>query len=90
MLRVILNGADFDSMEHLHKVLKVKLELPDYYGENLNALWDCLTAWVELPMIIEIQNVDKFKENHGNNASEFIQLLEEAQDEIEGFGLELK
>ncbi|MGF9966332.1 barstar family protein [Bacillus rhizoplanae] len=41
-----LDGRQFTSEEVLHKVLKAKLDLPDYYGENADALWDCLTAWV--------------------------------------------
>ncbi|MGX8794897.1 barstar family protein [Fusibacter sp. JL298sf-3] len=87
---MILHGDNFESIERLHKFLKDKLELPDYYGENLNALWDGLTAWVDLPLVVEIQRVDLFKNKLGNDASEFIQLLEEAVDEIEGFNLEIK
>ncbi len=43
-----------------------------------------------LPLTIEIQNYDLFKKKLGNNASEFIQLLEEPADEIEGFALEIR
>ena len=39
-----------------HKILKEKLELPDYYGENLDALWDCLTGGIELPVCIKWSN----------------------------------
>lgn len=28
--------------EGLHYLLKKRLDLPDYYGNNLDALWDCL------------------------------------------------
>ncbi len=90
MDRIILQGANFESKEQLHKFLKDELELPDHYGENLNALWDCLTAWVDLPIVVEIQSVDLFINKLGNDASEFIQLLEEAVDEIEDFNLEIK
>lgn len=37
----------------MHKILKNKLDLPNYYGENANALWDWLTAWVTLPLTVE-------------------------------------
>lgn len=30
------------------KYLKQKLELPDYYGENLDALYDCLCEYSAL------------------------------------------
>ena len=31
------------SRQQIHEYLKVKLDLPDYYGANLDALYDCLT-----------------------------------------------
>lgn len=37
--------VDFSDCKYLgeiHKDLKQQLNLPDYYGENLSALWDCL------------------------------------------------
>ena len=34
------NTQDFDT---LHEKLKQGFHLPSYYGENLDALWDCLT-----------------------------------------------
>lgn len=40
-VRVI--GARCASQETLHAFLKKKLDLPDYYGENLSALADCLS-----------------------------------------------
>lgn len=42
-----LDGRQFTSEEILHKILKEKLDLPDYYGENADALWDCLTGWMD-------------------------------------------
>ncbi len=37
--------VDFSGCKYLgeiHKALKQQLDFPDYYGENLSALWDCL------------------------------------------------
>jgi ribonuclease inhibitor len=39
--------------------LKKKLGLPDYYGGNLDASWDCLTGWVGLPMTVEWRGYDE-------------------------------
>jgi ribonuclease inhibitor len=47
---IVLDGKEFESIEKIHRILKKKLDLPDYYGENLNALWDCLTGWIDLPV----------------------------------------
>ena len=41
-----LDGREVCSRTALHALLKRGLNLPDYYGENLDALWDCLTDMV--------------------------------------------
>ena len=38
--------VDFSNVKHfidIHEILKRDLDFPDYYGGNLDALWDCLT-----------------------------------------------
>ncbi|WP_296889617.1 barstar family protein [uncultured Methanobrevibacter sp.] len=42
-----------------HKYLKEALEFPDYYGENLDALYDCLC---EMGGEIHFSNVSHVKE----------------------------
>ena len=36
-----------------HEYLKTALELPDYYGKNLDALFDCLTELGDCTVILE-------------------------------------
>ena len=40
MKYISLDGNLFKDVAITHKILKEKLELPDYYGENLDALWE--------------------------------------------------
>ena len=40
----------------LHPYLRQALELPDYYGENLDALFDCLTAMCQ-PAVFRFERV---------------------------------
>ncbi|PEM44303.1 hypothetical protein CN636_12985 [Bacillus toyonensis] len=41
METIQLDGRKFTSKEIIHKILKNKLDLPNYYEENADALWDC-------------------------------------------------
>ena len=43
MLHIILNGAQLSTREEMHAYLAKMLHLPAYYGNNLDALHDCLT-----------------------------------------------
>lgn len=40
----ILDFSDFQYLGEVHKIIQEKLELPEWYGENLDALWDALTG----------------------------------------------
>ncbi|CUP87177.1 barnase inhibitor [Clostridium baratii] len=90
MNKVILNGEDFTTKEELHSILKSKLELPDYYGNNLDALRDCLTGWIEVPMTLEWINFEKSKNNLGDYVQKLLEVFKEAQEEINGFILIIK
>lgn len=53
MKTVTLVLTGMQSIRQLHKYLRAELELPEYYGENLDALYDCLTEVCE-PVILKI------------------------------------
>ena len=62
----------------VHLELKRKLKLPDYYGGNLDALWDGLADWVDLPLEIEWKNYDTARKSLGEYATRVLDLLEDA------------
>ena len=56
--------VDFSSVEDywdIHGILKESLNFPDYYGGNLDALFDCLTDMLCYVSIIEIYGLEKLK-----------------------------
>ena len=42
-MQIHLNGNDITNREQLHDALSEALELPEWYGRSLDALYDCLT-----------------------------------------------
>lgn len=87
---IILDGGKVDNKDQLHAVLKETLQLPDYYGNNLDALWDCLTGWVEMPLMIRWLHFQESEEKLGEYSQLLLQLFRDAEEEIEGFHLQLE
>lgn len=42
-MRIEIDGRDFDGAAGVYAMLARKLRFPDYFGNNLDALYDCLT-----------------------------------------------
>ena len=45
-----VNLSNVKTQTQLHKVLRDNMNFPDFYGQNLSALWDCLTGFIDTPM----------------------------------------
>ena len=54
MNRIVIDFSECQYVGSLHNEIKSKLNLPDWYGGNLDALWDSLTGIIETPVEIEI------------------------------------
>jgi ribonuclease inhibitor len=89
---IFIDGENIETEIALHKYLKQELNLPDYYGMNLHALWDCITGYIELPVKIIWNNFDLSKKKLGDKFVGYvIDLFKRAQKELPGeFDYELK
>jgi ribonuclease inhibitor len=85
MNRVVLRGSEIDSIEALHDLLRRELHLPEYYGGNLDALWDCLTGCIPMPLTIEWVDFAQCRRNIGEYADKVLSLFEDATKEVDGF-----
>lgn len=80
MKEIRLNGDKMIDKASTHAYLRQELELPDYYGENLDALWDCLSTDFSCKKII-IFKPQVIIENLGNYGESIINLFEHAAEE---------
>ena len=49
MKKYIFNRNEFTWAEEFYDIIKKKMELPDYFGCNADALWDMLTGYIDTP-----------------------------------------
>lgn len=82
MKEVYIDFTEIGDYEDFYEILKTKLDLPEHFGENLDALYDCLTGDIALPLHMEFVNmsVDQLE-----TFEDLLTTLEDADEELEAF-----
>lgn len=85
MKTVIIDFSECKYPLDLHNEIKEKLELPEWYGNNLDALWDMLTGFIETPVSITVifKPETKATENLKESVLKIIETFKEASEEDE-------
>ncbi|MEM1128519.1 MAG: barstar family protein [Bacteroidota bacterium] len=86
----VLQGAAIETASDLHGQLKEKLDLPPRYGVNLDALWDALTGWVEVPITLRWTDFWASRASLGAYTDQVTDLLDEAERALPGFSVVLE
>ena len=81
---VFLDGEKIASMDELHAVFAAALDLPEYYGKNLDALHDCLTDMPDDVGVIAV-NVEALASHLGRRWKGFLRLMRELPEEKPNF-----
>lgn len=63
-----------------HDYLKQQFGFPDYYGRNLDALYDLLTAW-GTELTVAVCHTELLEENLGGYGSALLAAIREAAEE---------
>ncbi|KPE53168.1 barstar family protein [Chryseobacterium indologenes] len=82
MKTIYIDFTDIGDYEDFYAQLKEKITLPEYFGDNLDALSDVITGDLEMPLHIEFVNmtVDQLE-----IFEDLLTTLEDAEDEVEDF-----
>lgn len=85
---VVIDGRKMTDKATLHAYLKEQCKLPEYYGNNLDALYDVLTDRPE-PLEIRLEYAQELKEILCGYGEAFIETLEDAAASCRNFTLEI-
>lgn len=80
MRTCVLDGEKIRDKERLHETLAEALGFPDWYGKNLDALYDCLTDGQEETEIV-VRNREVLKAHLGRYAVLLLHVLFRAGQE---------
>lgn len=82
MKEIYVDFVNIGDYEDFYEQLKSKLELPEYFGDNLDALSDVISGELEMPLHIEFVNmsVDQLE-----LFEDLLTTLEDLEDEVEEF-----
>ena len=81
---ILLDGEKIENYAALHEVFQTELDLPEYYGANLDALHDVLTERTDEIGVI-IANGAVLHEKVGRRWNSFLRLMNDLAEKREGF-----
>ena len=82
MKEILIDFLNIGDYEDFYEQLKSKVELPEHFGDNLDALSDVISGSLELPLHIEFVNmsVDQLE-----TFEDLLATLEDVEEEVEDF-----
>lgn len=82
MKTIYIDFTNIGDYEDFYAQLKEKITLPEYFGDNLDALYDVITGDLEMPLHLEFVNmtVDQLE-----TFEDLLTTLEDADEELEDF-----
>ena len=84
----LLDGKDMTSREEAFSVIAKEMDFPEWFGKNLDALYDCLSEKSEDNTIVFV-NTAILEENLGDYGEKILGCFRDASDEC-GFFLREK
>lgn len=79
-MTAVIDGAAIETREQLHDAFAAQLDLPEYYGRTLDALYDCLTDLRE-GAEVRILHAELLHEHLGLYAGVMERMIEDACEE---------
>ena len=81
MNHFILDFGEIKTVAGLHQYLKEVFDLPNYYGNNMDALWDCLSCRYDGSTAIELRNLDVLRKRLKHTSQIMLSVFQDLHDE---------
>ena len=81
MNHFVLDFSEIKTVLELHQYLKEVFALPEYYGNNMDALWDCLSCCYDESTTIELRNLDTLRKRLEKTTRTMLEVFRDLHDE---------
>ena len=81
MNHFILDFSEIKTVMELHQYLKEVFVLPEYYGNNMDALWDCLSCCYDESTTINLRNLDMLRKRLKKTTQTMVEVFADLHDE---------
>lgn len=81
MNHFVLDFGEVKTVLELHQYLKNVFSLPDHYGNNMDALWDCLSCCYDETTTIELKNLDVLCKRIAQATQTMLAVFQDLHDE---------
>ena len=85
-----LSGKTISNLQEFYDEMARKLPFPDYFGRNLDALWDTLTTDIEGPVELIWEDSAASKKSMGKAFDKVSALLRDVEKGREDFKVHLR
>lgn len=82
--KLIVDFTECKYFTEMHKRIKEGLKFPDYYGENLDALWDLISE--PRDAFITIKGIKDLPKSFDEYVQKFLEILDEAKELQKKYG----
>lgn len=89
MTKLKLDFSTVKNFSDIHKVIKEAFGFPDFYGENLDALWDCMRDYCEFDLHVVVSEIEHFPDDWKEYMSKIFDVFNDVHNEYSGFTYEL-
>lgn len=89
MNRIVLDFTGIQTVQALHQYFQSVFDLPEEYGHNMDALWDCLSCRYDASTTIELRNLEALPEDMASAAAMMQELFDDLHEE-DGVVIEVK
>ena len=81
MNHFILDFSEIKTVLELHQYLKEVFALSEYYGNNMDALWDCLSCCYDESTTIELRYLDTLRKRLEKTTLTMLEVFQDLHDE---------